>query len=92
MEQKVKSTLDAVSFVYTTADMWKAHNKSFFSMTIHWIDTNTLEHCKAAISCSRLVECHIYDALAGFLSGGGGGEHLPPLEFGLPPLEFGLPP
>jgi len=28
----------------------------------------------------------------GFLSGGGGGEHLPPLEFGLPPLEFGLPP
>jgi len=24
--------------------------------------------------------------------GGGGGEHLPPLEFGLPPLEFGLPP
>ena len=31
-------------------------------------------------------------SLAGFLSGGGGGEHLPPLEFGLPPLEFGLPP
>jgi len=28
----------------------------------------------------------------GFLSGGGRGEHLPPLEFGLPPLEFGLPP
>ena len=64
MEQKVKSTLDAVCFVYTTADMWKAHNKSFFSMTIHWIDTNTLEHCKAAISCSRLIGCHIYDVLA----------------------------
>jgi len=27
-----------------------------------------------------------------FQGGGGGGEHLPPLEFGLPPLEFGLPP
>ena len=50
MEQKVKNTLDAVSFVCTTADMWKAHNLSFFGATIHWIDTNKLEHCKAAIS------------------------------------------
>ena len=32
MEQKVKSSLDAVSCVCTTADVWTAHNKSFFGM------------------------------------------------------------
>jgi len=49
MEQKVKNTLDAVSFVCTKADVWTAYHKSFFGMTVHWIDT-----FKAVISCLRL--------------------------------------
>jgi len=42
MEQKVKSTLDAVSYVCTTADRWTAHDKSFF-----WHD-GTLDQSIAA--------------------------------------------
>ena len=36
MDQRVRSTLDGVDFV------WTAHNKSFFGMTVHWIDPSTL--------------------------------------------------
>ena len=64
MDQRVKSTLDGVDFVCTTADVWTAHNKSFFGMTVHWIDPSKLERCKAAISCTRLVGRHTYDVLA----------------------------
>ena len=40
------------------------HNKIVFGMMVHWINPNTLQHCKAAISCTRLVGRHIYDVLA----------------------------
>ena len=48
----------------TIADVWTAHNKSFFGMIINWIDPRTLQRCKAAICCTRLVGRHTYDALA----------------------------
>ena len=62
MDQRVRSTLDGINFVYTTADVWTAHNKSFFDMTVHWIDPSTLQRCKTAICCA--VDRHTYDALA----------------------------
>ena len=64
MDQRVRSTLDGINFVCTTADVWTAHNKTFFGMTVHWIDPSTLQRCKAAICCTRLVGHHTYDALA----------------------------
>ena len=64
MEQMVKNILDTTTFVCTTADVWTAHNRSFFGMTVHWIDANTLQRCKAAIACERLVGRHTYDVLA----------------------------
>ena len=33
-------------------------------MTAHWIDPNTLQHCNAALSCSRLTGHNTYDVLA----------------------------
>ena len=64
MDQRVRSILDGINFVCTTADVWTAHNKSFFGMTVHWIDPSTLQHCKAAICRTRLVGHHTYDVLA----------------------------
>ena len=34
-------------------------------MTAHWINPTTLQHCKAAISCTRLIGHNTYDVLAG---------------------------
>jgi len=33
-------------------------------MTIHWLDPTTLKHCKAALCCARVVNCHTCDVLA----------------------------
>ena len=64
MEQRVRNTLDGINFVCTTADVWTAHNKSFFGMTVHWIDPSILQCWKAAICCTGLVGCHTYNVLA----------------------------
>ena len=65
MEPKLKEILKRVDFVCTTADVWKSCNRGFFGMTTHWIDPTTLQHCKAAISCTRLIGHNTYDVLAG---------------------------
>lgn len=54
MEPKLKG-IERVEFVCTTADVWKACNRGFFGMTVHWIDPTTLQRCKAAIACTRLI-------------------------------------
>lgn len=64
MNPKLKDILEKVNFVSTTADVWKVCNKGFFGMTAHWIDPNTLQRCKAALSCSRLTGRNTYDVFA----------------------------
>ena len=65
MEPKLKEYLKEIEFVCTTADVWKAYNKGLFGMMMHWINRTTLQRCKAAISCSRLIGHNTYDVLAG---------------------------
>ena len=38
--------------------------QKLFGMIVHWYDHSTLQRCKAAICCTRLVGHHTYDALA----------------------------
>ena len=47
-----------------TADVWKACLRGYFGMMVRWIDPATLQSCKAAISCTRLIGRNMYDALA----------------------------
>ena len=62
--RKVKEALESIDSLSTTADVWTAHNHSYFGMTIHWIGPVSLKHCKAAICCNRIVDRHTYDVLA----------------------------
>ena len=32
-------------------------------MTVHWIDSHTLKHCKAAVACVIIKGRHTYDVL-----------------------------
>ena len=50
MVKKIKETLEGVSQVSTTADVWMAHHQSYLSMTVHWIDHKSLKRKKAAIA------------------------------------------
>ena len=59
MERKVKESLENIDSASTTADVWTAHNHSYFRMAMHWIDSVSLSHCKAAICYTRIVGRHI---------------------------------
>lgn len=63
MVQRVKEVLDQVDYVSTTVDVWSAHNRSFLGMTARWINLVTLQRCKAALACTRVMGHHTYDVL-----------------------------
>lgn len=64
MRDELVSKLDKVQFVCTTADIWTAHERSFFAMTCHWIDEVSLERRSAALGCTRIQGKHTYDSVA----------------------------
>ena len=59
METKVKEALKNIDSVCTKADVWTAHNRSYFGKNVHWIDPVILNHSKAAIRCTRIYCWHI---------------------------------
>lgn len=46
METELKKTFADLEHVSTTADLWTAQNKSFWGITVHWIDPVTLHRQK----------------------------------------------
>lgn len=64
MKETLTAKLSKVSSMCTTAHIWSAHNRSFFGMTCHWIEEDTMERKSAALACARLNGRHTYDVLA----------------------------
>uniref|UniRef100_A0A8C2CPR1 Transposase n=1 Tax=Cyprinus carpio TaxID=7962 RepID=A0A8C2CPR1_CYPCA len=64
MVKELKKTIDEQQYVSTTADIWTAYNRRFFGVTVHWIDSETLQRKKAVIACRRFRGRHTYDAIA----------------------------
>ncbi|XP_024128896.1 uncharacterized protein LOC112147011 [Oryzias melastigma] len=65
MREELMSKLSGVQYVCTTADIWTANNRSFFGMTCHWIDAESLERKSAALGFTRLQGRIAYDTIAG---------------------------
>ncbi|XP_072224584.1 uncharacterized protein zbedx [Leuresthes tenuis] len=65
MREELMAKLSKIQYVCTTADIWTASNRSFFGMTCHWIDTETLERKSAALGFARLLGSITYESIAG---------------------------
>jgi hypothetical protein len=64
MKTRLLGTLEKVQNVCTTADMWSANNHSYFGMTVHWLDMDTLLRKSAALACTRVTGKHTFDVIA----------------------------
>ena len=56
--------MENIDTTSTTADVWTAHNRIYFGITVHWINPFSLTYYKAAICFTRIVGRHTYDVLA----------------------------
>ncbi|XP_061556179.1 uncharacterized protein zgc:161969 isoform X2 [Phycodurus eques] len=65
MREELTAKLTSVQYVCTTADLWTVGNGSFFGMTCHWIDSNSLERKSAALGFARMPGRLTYDTVAG---------------------------
>lgn len=64
MKEALTEKLCNVKTVCTTVDIWTAHHKSFFGVTCHWIEPETLERKSAALACEWLTGHHTYEVIA----------------------------
>lgn len=65
MREELLAKLSGIQYVCTTADIWTANDRSFFGMTCHWIDPESLERKSAALGFPRLQSRITYDSIAG---------------------------
>lgn len=65
MRQELVAKLRPVQYVCTTADVWTADGRSFFGMTCHWIDSDSLERKSAALGFARLPGRLTQETIAG---------------------------
>uniref|UniRef100_H3A385 HAT C-terminal dimerisation domain-containing protein n=1 Tax=Latimeria chalumnae TaxID=7897 RepID=H3A385_LATCH len=67
MRTTIMAHLADITSVCTTADIWTAHNKSFFRMTCHWIDPTSLQQVSAALACTQTHGKHTFDITASLI-------------------------
>ena len=61
---KLKRGFEGSEYVSTTADIRTAHNRSYLSVTAHWIHPHSMRRKKAALACRQLKGCHTHDNIA----------------------------
>jgi len=57
--EKLKTTLEKVKYLCTTADVWSAKRRSFMDVTVQWIDEDSLER-KSACQHVNVLEVLIH--------------------------------
>ena len=68
MKTNLQAGLDKATYVCTVADLWSSSNRSFWGMTVHWIDGESLDRKSAALTCMRFIGKQSYDKIAAAIS------------------------
>uniref|UniRef100_H3A6Y5 BED-type domain-containing protein n=1 Tax=Latimeria chalumnae TaxID=7897 RepID=H3A6Y5_LATCH len=67
MRTTIMVRLADIKSVCTTADIWTAHNKSFFGMTCHWIDPTLFQRVSAALACTQIHGKHTFNVIVSLI-------------------------
>ncbi len=65
--QKLITILKEQAYVATTTDCWSSHGKSYIGITVHWIESDTLERKSACLALRRMKGSHTFDVIASVL-------------------------
>jgi predicted Fe-S protein YdhL (DUF1289 family) len=52
-KQKLISELQKVKYISRTADLWSSYNRGFLGMTVHYVDSLTLDRVSHTLVCRR---------------------------------------
>lgn len=61
---QLKESLQKISHACATADLWTSYRRSYLSMTIHWMEPETLERKNDVLSCERIMGHKSHDIIA----------------------------
>lgn len=68
MKKVVTDAMRGVDHITTTTDCWSNRRRSFIGVTAHWIDSESLKRCSAALVCKQLRGSHTFGMLANALN------------------------
>lgn len=60
---RIKSELEEAENVCTVVDIWSCRKRSFFGMTVHWLDSE-LNRKSKTLACRRFAGTHNYERIA----------------------------
>lgn len=60
----LRNHLQKVGTVCTTADCWTSRRRSFLGVTVHWIESDSLERRGACLAVRQITGSHTYDVIA----------------------------
>ena len=66
-KRKLVSLMKGLDCVATTTDCWSAYGKAFIGVTVHWIDSGTLQRRSACLALRWMTGRHTYDLIASTL-------------------------
>lgn len=61
---RLKDLFKSVDYLCATADIWSTKHKSYMGVTVHWIDSKTLERKSNVLCCRRFESPHTADRIA----------------------------
>ena len=61
---ELRTHLQAVGTVCTIADCWSSRRRSFMGVTVHWIETDSLNRKGACLAVRQMSGSHTYDVIA----------------------------
>ena len=67
VKTQLKQTLHLQKHVCTTADIWSTKHRSYMGVSVHWINTLTLQRESGVLGCYRFIGNHTFDKVGEML-------------------------